>query len=275
MAGRTEALWRRIAIPAFLFAVALGPAMANAQERVVVFAAASMQTALDAVAEAWGEATGNEAVISYAATSALARQIEQGAPADLFISADLDWMAYLAERDLIDLATRTELLGNRLVLVAPVGTLAPVTITPALDLVGLLGDGRLAVADTDAVPAGRYARAALETLGLWDSVASRLAPAENVRAALAFVSRGETPLGIVYATDDVADPAVEAIGVFPEGSHPPIVYPAALVAGSDNPAAAELLDWLRSPPAQCLFEGEGFTLFAADGSLAAPVDCAG
>lgn len=256
------------------FAVASAASQTAAQEtRVTVFAAASMQTALDAVAAAWRAEEGGEAVVSYAASSALARQIEQGAPADIFISADGDWMAYVAQRGLIRADTTTNLLGNRIVLVAPSGTMQPIEINPQLDLAGLLGGGRLAVADTAAVPAGRYARAALESLGLWVSVAGRLAEAENVRAALAFVSRGEAPLGIVYATDDVADPGVEAVGVFPEETHPPIIYPAAILAGSDNPAAAAFLAFLRSPTAQCIFEAQGFTVFATDGAPAPPVPC--
>ncbi|MGV8840279.1 MAG: molybdate ABC transporter substrate-binding protein [Bauldia sp.] len=257
------------------FTIAAAPAVATvpaAAEPVTVFAASSLQTALDAIAVAWQAEGGGQAVVSYAASSALARQIEQGAPAQVFMSADLDWMNYLAERNLIDPATRTELLRNRLVLVAPVGA-APVEISPALDLVVLLGDGRLAVADTAAVPAGRYARAALETLGLWAGVEGRLAEAENVRAALALVSRGEAPLGIVYATDDNADTTVAAIGIFPEETHPPIVYPAAVLAGNANPDAIAFLEYLRSVTAQCVFLAQGFTVLAPDGTVAPAVAC--
>ncbi len=280
MPGGTVRFSRRWTIAATLasgLAVAAGAAPPAAAEemRVTVFAAASMQTALDAVVAAWHEQEGGDAVVSYAASSALTRQIEQGAPADIFISADLDWMAYLANHSLIRANTTTNLLGNRLVLVAPNGTAQAVEVTPELDLVGMLEGGRLAVADTAAVPAGRYAKAALQSLGLWDSVADHLAEAENVRAALAFVSRGEAPLGIVYATDDVADPAVEAIGIFPDDTHPPIIYPATILAGSDNPAADAFLAFLRSPTAQCIFEAQGFTVFAADGSPAPPVPCDG
>lgn len=258
-------------VVALAAATPLHSQIARAQERTVVFAAASMQTALDAVVVAWESETGGDVVVSYAASSALARQIEQGAPADIFISADIDWMDYLAERALIDTETRIDLLANRLVLIAPAGEAEPVEITAELDLDGLLRDGRLAVADTNAVPAGRYARAALESLGLWEAVGDRLAPAANVRAALAFVSRGETPLGIVYATDDFADPNVEAIGIFPADSHPPIVYPAAIVAGSSGVDAEAFLAWLRSTAARCIFAAEGFTLLAVDGSP--PADC--
>ncbi|MCW5697687.1 MAG: molybdate ABC transporter substrate-binding protein [Bauldia sp.] len=252
--------------------VAVGAPAVAQDNQVVVFAAASLQTALDAIGEEWTAETGNIAVISYAGSSALARQIEERAPAEIFMSADLNWMDYLAERDLIVADTRTNLLGNRIVLVAPVDSTVTVEIGPDLDLAGLLGaDGRLAVADTDAVPAGVYAKAALESLGLWDDVAGRLAQTENVRAALALVSIGEAPYGIVYATDDNADPAVKALGVFPEDSHPPIVYPAAVTAeGADNPLAAAFLGYLRSVAALCIFVGEGFTVFAEDGSVAAP-----
>ena len=237
------------------------------QERTVtIFAAASLQTALDRVVAAWRTEAGGGAVVSYAATSALARQIERGAPADLFISADLDWMAYLEEGGLIDGNSRTDLLGNRIVLVAPTGAAHPAEITPELDLAALLGGGRLAVADTEAVPAGRYARAALEALGLWDGIADRLAPAENVRAALALVSRGEAPLGIVYATDDVADATVEAIGVFPAETYPTIIYSAAILAGNANPCSEAFLEYLRSSAAACIFQTQGFTVFASDGA---------
>lgn len=259
-----------LAILALLAASPSTPA--SASETVTVFAAASMQSALDAAIEAWTAETGNEAVISYAATSALARQIEQGAPADIFLSADLDWMDYLEAQGLIAESTRTNLLGNRLVLVAPTATAAALDLTADLDMAGLLGDGRLAIADTNAVPAGRYAREALESLGLWDEVADRLAPTENVRVALAFVSRGETPFGIVYATDAIADPNVEAVGQFPAWSHPPIIYPTAIVAGTGNPTAEALLAWLHAPVAQCIFAAQGFVLIATEGRDV-PLDC--
>ena len=269
--GRQPLLAALSAVLACWLAVTAG---AEAEERpVTIFAAASLQTALDEIVLAWRQETGGQAVVSYAASSVLARQVEQGAPADLFISADLEWMDYLSERGSVDAATRTDILANRLVLVAAVGTAEPVEITPALDLAAMLGDGRLAIAETEAVPAGRYARAALETLGLWAAVADRLAPAENVRAALAFVSRGETPLGIVYATDAAADPSVEVVGMFPAESHPPIVYPAALTAEANDNAAA-FLAYLRSETAVCTFIGEGFGVMAADGmAMHRPASC--
>jgi molybdate transport system substrate-binding protein len=247
------------------------PTLAQGGE-VTIFAAASLQTALDAIGAAWNAETGNTAILSYAGSSALARQIEEGAPAEIVMSADLTWMDYLAEHDLVVADTRINLLGNRLVLVAPVESTITVEIGPDLDLAGLLGEGgRLAVADTAAVPAGVYAKAALESLGLWESVAGRLAETENVRAALALVSTGEAPFGIVYATDDNADPTVKPLGEFPEDSHPPIIYPAAVTTeGVDNALAGEFLSYLRSVTALCIFAGQGFTIFAEDGSVAAP-----
>jgi molybdate transport system substrate-binding protein len=238
--------------------IALSPA-AHADE-VVVFAAASLRNALDVVTTAWTEGTGKTAVVSYAASSALARQIEAGAPADIFVSADLDWMDYLAAAGLIDPASRRSLLGNRLVLVASGGGAASVAIGPGVDLAGALDGGRLAIADPAAVPAGRYAKAALQGLGLWDGVADQLAPTENVRAALALVATGEAPLGIVYATDAVAEPGVTVVGSFPPDSHPPIIYPVARIAASDNPAARDLLGFLVTDAARAAFEAQGFTV---------------
>ncbi|WP_224007662.1 molybdate ABC transporter substrate-binding protein [Aureimonas sp. SA4125] len=247
---------------AAVLALCLGqPARALAEP--VVFAAASMKTALDEVAGAWRRETGKTVAISYAASSALARQIEAGAPADLFISADQDWMDYLAERKLIEPATRTDLLGNSIVLVAPKGSGADVAITNGFPLATLLGDGRLAMANVDAVPAGRYGKAALDTLGVWESVKDRLAQAENVRAALVLVARGETPLGIVYATDAAAEAGVSVVGVFPENAHEPIVYPVALTAEAADPDAAAFLAFLQGGTARALFEEQGFTVLAA------------
>lgn len=237
---------------------------ARAQEPVTVFAAASLKNALDAINAAWSQEAGKEATISYAGSSALAKQIEEGAPADLFISADLDWMAYLSERDLIDTASERRLLGNRIVLVAPAGSTVELSIAPGFDLAGALGDGRLAMANVDAVPAGRYGKAALESLGVWDGVADKVAQAENVRAALQLVALGEAPLGIVYQTDATAEPGVRVVGSFPEDSHDQIVYPAALTATSANPAAAAFLDYLQGDAARAIFEGQGFTVVAGD-----------
>ncbi len=237
---------------------------ARAQEPVTVFGAASLKTALDAISESWSQEEGRQATVSYAGSSALARQIEEGAPADLFISADLDWMAYLAERNLVDSASERRLLGNRIVLVAPADSSVDLSIAPGFDLAGALGDGRLAMANIDAVPAGRYGKAALETLGVWDGVADKVAQAENVRAPLQFVALGEAPLGIVYQTDATVEPGVRVVGTFPEDSHEPIIYPAALTAASANPDAAAFLDYLQGDAARAIFEEQGFTVLAGD-----------
>ncbi len=231
-----------------------------AQEKVTVFAAASLKTALDGVNAAWTASAGKQATISYAASSALAKQIEDGAPADIFISADLDWMAYLSDKSLSKKDTETKLLGNRIVLIAPADSSLATHIAPNFDLTGLLGDGRLAMANVDAVPAGKYGKAALEKLGVWASVEGKVAQAENARAALALVSTGEAPLGIVYQTDAAADPKVKILAVFPEDSHPPIVYPVAVTAEAKSPDAAAFLKFLQSAEARRLFEAQGFTV---------------
>jgi len=248
---------RHLALVASLALAAL-PLRAAAEE-VSVFAAASLTGALDAVAAAWAAGSGHRAVISYGGSSTLARQIQQGAPADIFISASAEWMEALEASGDVQPDTRREVLGNRLVLIAH-GDAAPVTLDESLDLAGMLGEGRLAMALVDAVPAGVYGRAALTSLGLWDSVAPQVAQADNVRAALAFVAQGEAPLGIVYATDAAAEPAVSVIGTFPETSHPPITYPAAITAEATSPVAAEFLDYLGSEPARALWEAAGFSV---------------
>lgn len=243
-------------------AVGLMGAPTVAQSRApVVFAAASLKDALNDVNAQWRKDTGKTAVISYASSATLAKQIAQAAPADVFISADLADMDYLDERGLIKAGTRSNVLGNRLVLVAEKNSpVPPTTIAPGLDLAKLLGSGRLAMGDVMSVPAGKYGKAALESLGVWASVKSRIAQAENVRVALVLVSRGEAPLGIVYATDAAADPSIKVVGVFPENSHPPIVYPAALTAASRSSDAASFLAYLESPKAKPLFERQGFTV---------------
>jgi molybdate transport system substrate-binding protein len=228
----------------------------------VVFAAASLKNALDAVNAAWAADSGKSATLSYAASSALAKQIESGAPADVFISADLAWMEYLADEKLIRDDTRADLLGNTLVLVAPKESDAAATIEKGFPLSDLLGDGRLSMANVDSVPAGKYGKAALQWLGVWDGVKDRLAQAENVRAALLLVSRGETPLGIVYATDAASDPGVKVIATFPEESHDPIVYPVAITAASQSTDAAAFVAYLKTDTAKALFEQQGFTIFA-------------
>ena len=233
---------------------------ASAAEKVTVFAAASLKNALDAANAAWSQESGNETAVSYAASSALAKQIEAAAPADLFISADLAWMDYVAEKKLIKGDTRSNLLGNRIVLVAPKDKADPVEIKEGFDLSALVGDGKLAMGAVDSVPAGKYGKAALEKLGAWAGVEGKVAGAESVRAALALVSRGEAPYGIVYQTDAAADPEVAIVGTFPEDSHPPIIYPVAILSESASPAAAAYLDFLKSDKAAPFFTEQGFTV---------------
>jgi molybdate transport system substrate-binding protein len=260
--GRRHWLVRGLAAAVVL---TLGPPLAPAQAKggdVVVFAAASLKNALDAINAQWHKETGKKATISYAASSALAKQIEQGAPAQLFISADLDWMDYVAQRNLIKPGTRSNLLGNRIVLIAHKDGAQSIEIAAGFDLAKLLGDGRLSMANVEAVPAGKYGKAALEQLGVWTSVSSKIAQAENVRAALLLVSRGEAPAGIVYQTDAAADPNVKIIGTFPESTHPPIIYPIALTATASHPDAAALLTYLKSARAKSVFEAQGFTMLS-------------
>jgi molybdate transport system substrate-binding protein len=226
---------------------------------MLVFAAASLKTALDAIAADWQAGIGGRVTISYAASSTLAKQIENGAPAGLFISADQDWMDYLQNRKLIDPKTRIDLLGNSLVLIAPADSAATVTLTPGFPLAAMLGDGHLAMADPDAVPAGRYGKAALSALGAWPQVAGHIAAAENVRAALLLVARGEAPLGIVYRTDAAAESAVKIVAIFPPDSHPRIVYPMALTL-APSPEAPAFAAYLRGPAARRVFEAQGFTV---------------
>jgi molybdate transport system substrate-binding protein len=247
---------------AALLALPVAPAAAQSSD-IVIFAAASLKNALDEINAQWRQETGRKAVISYAASSALARQIEQGAPADLFISADLDWMDYLQQKNLIKPETRANLLGNKIVLIAPKTSTAALKIAPGINLAGLLGTGRLAMADVNAVPAGKYGKASLEALGLWASVQDRVAQSENVRAALLLVSRGEAPLGIVYQTDAAADANVRIVDAFPENTHPPVVYPLALTAASRRGDAGALAAYLKSPRAKPLFEKQGFTVIEA------------
>jgi len=242
-----------------LLVLAGAPLPAVAQESITVFAAASLKNALDDADAAFAKATGVKVVASYEASSALARQIEAGAPADAFISADLRWMDYVAGKNLIKADTRVNLLGNRLVLIAPTDSkLDHVAIGRDFDIAKLAGDGRIAVADVKAVPAGLYTKAALEKLGAWAAAEPKLAMAENVRATLAFVARGETPLGIVYETDAKIEPKVKVVGVFPEDSYPPVTYPVAATATS-KPAAVRYVQFLRGSAAKAIFEKYGFS----------------
>lgn len=228
-----------------------------AAESLTVFAAASLKEALDAGVRAYRTRTGDRIAVSYAASSALAKQIEAGAPADLFISADLDWMDYLEQRGLVRAATRRNLLRNRLVLIAPAASQVSVTVAPGFPIARLLGGGRLAMADPGSVPAGKYGKAALTALGVWKDVEAKVAAAENVRAALLLVSRAEAPLGVVYRTDAAAEPRVKIVGTFPENTHPPIVYPVAATA-LGKAAAGAFEDWLGGPEARGIFEKHGF-----------------
>lgn len=229
---------------------------------LVIFAAASLKNALDGAAQAWSQSAGKPGPkISYAASNTLAKQIEQGAPADLFFSADTDWMSYLEQKKLIRGGSRVDLLGNRMVLIAPRSSSVSLTLAPGVDLAAALGkDGRIALGNIDAVPAGKYGKAALEHLGAWTGIKTRLAQAESVRAALALVARGEAPLGIVYATDAAAEPGVRIVATFPVESHPPIIYPLAILRESTHPDAPGLLGFLRGVEAKALFEAQGFFL---------------
>src|SRR5882757_5910422 len=253
-------LRRAFSLSTLAFVVALAALPARAQNAALTaFAAASMKNAVDDINAAFTKATGIKAVSSYAASSALAKQIESGAPADLFASADLEWMDYVAGKKLIKDDTRVNLLGNRLVLIAPKDSkINSVTIGPGFDLARLAGDGRIATGDVRAVPVGKYAKAALEKLGAWAAAQRKFAMAENVRAALTLVARGEAPLGIVYETDAKIEPGVKIIGRFPADSHPPIIYPVA----ATTTAKAETVDYLaflRSSPAKVILEKYGFT----------------
>lgn len=241
------------------FLASSGWAAESVPPGLTVFAAASMKESLDAVSADWTRRSGQKVVISYAASSALARQIEQGAPADLFVSADEEWMDYLQERKQIDAASRFLLVGNSLVLIAPAGSkLKALKLDRPGELLAALGDGRLACAETASVPAGRYAKQSLEKLGLWTSVSNRLAQGENVRSAMAFVARGEAPLGIVYATDAMAEPKVRVIARFPESSHDPILYPVARISTSESAKSAKFLAFLRGTQARAIFRRAGF-----------------
>lgn len=251
-------MWIRFIASLALISALAAPAAA--QETITVFAAASLKNALDDADAAFTKATGIKVTASYEASSALAKQIEQGAPADVFISADLAWMDYADQHKLIKPETRFNLLGNRLVLIAPKeSTLDNVAIGQGFDLAKLAGDGRIAVADVAAVPAGKYAKAALEKLGAWATAEPKLAQAVNVRATLALVARNETPVGIVYETDAKIDPKVKVVGIFPDGSYPPVTYPVAAIADSKNGNAARYLAFLRGNAAKAIFEKYGFS----------------
>ncbi|MDO9370501.1 MAG: molybdate ABC transporter substrate-binding protein [Sphingopyxis sp.] len=243
-----------------LLAASLLAPIATAQDRgPVVLAAASLQESLTEAANAWAAKGHAKPVLSFAASSALARQVIAGAPADLFLSADEEWMDAIVKAGLLRPGTRTTLLGNRLVLIAPAASKVRLTPAHGFALAKALGTGRLALADPDAVPAGKYAKAALTNLGVWSSVAAKVAPAENVRAAMALVERGTAPLGIVYATDARASRAVRIVGTFPSSSHPPIRYPVAVLKVSRHQDAAAFRTFLLSKQGRAIFARHGFS----------------
>ena len=246
-------------------AAAVEPAAGNAPDAaaptLLVFAAASLADALGEINTAFTAQTGVPVKASFAASSVLAKQIEAGAPADVFFSADREWMDYLGQRGLLKPGSRRDVLGNALVLIAPAASPVHLKIAPGFDLAGALHGGRLATGDPDSVPAGLYARAALTKLGVWERVADRLARAENVRAALEYVARGETPLGIVYRTDALAEKNVRIVDVFPADTHPPITYPLALTAQA-RPASERFASFVGGDAARQIFLRRGFVVLA-------------
>jgi molybdate transport system substrate-binding protein len=253
--------WLKCALGSFVLATYLAAASPVAiAADVTVFAAASLKEAMDTQAKQFEASTGNKVIVSYGASNTLAKQIEAGAPADIFISADLEWMDYLDQRHLIAPNARFDLLHNTLVLIAPSSSNSSLKIGPDFALAAALGTEKLAMANPDSVPAGKYGKSALEKLGVWASVEKQVARAENVRAALALVSRGEARFGIVYKTDALADKGVKIVDTFPPDSHPPIIYPAAVLVSSKSTAARPLLDYLRSTQARSVWESYGFGL---------------
>lgn len=235
-----------------------GTIAAAEPDSVLVFAAASTTNAVTEIGDLFAARKMGGITHSFASSSTLAKQIENGAPADVYISANKEWMDYLEEKKLVAPAARFDLLSNRIVLIAPVNSRAAIEIRPRFDLAGLLGDGHLAMGDPAHVPAGMYGKAALEKLGVWDRVKGKVARAKDVRAALALVERGEAPLGVVYATDAAITEKVRVVAEFPQDSYPPIVYPAAILAGRETAAAKSFFDFLKTPAAKAIFEKYGF-----------------
>jgi molybdate transport system substrate-binding protein len=242
----------------FLAVFALAAALPAQADAVMVFAAASLREALDAQARSFEAASGHRVAISYAASNALARQIEAGAPAELFISADLDWVDYVEQRSLVVPGSRANLLRNELVLIAPAKSAKALKIGPGFALAAAIGDGKLAMANPDAVPAGKYGKASLTALGVWDSVEPKVARAENVRAALALVARGEAPFGIVYRTDALAEKDVRIVDTFPAATHPAIVYPLVVLKAAKGQPARDFARFLAAPEARATWERFGF-----------------
>jgi molybdate transport system substrate-binding protein len=252
-------MFTRFMILATAFTFMMSTSSSSA-DKLNVFAASSLKNAIDAVSASWKADTDMETTLTYAASNALAKQIEAGAPADVFVSADLTWMKYLTDKNLIAKGSEVQLLGNEIVLVAPKDSKINLKIENGFNLADAVGDGKLALANVDSVPAGKYGKAALEKLGVWASVEGKVAQSENVRAALKLVDLGEAPLGIVYATDAKADTAVKVVDMFPVDSHAPIIYPAGIVAASKNSNAAEFLKYLQTDKAKAIFEAQGFVV---------------
>ncbi len=240
-----------------ILACSAGSAVA---QDVTVFAAASLTDAFEQVGKAYRDKGGSPVKFSFAASSTLAKQIESGAAADIFASADEQWMDYLAQRNLIEAATRQSRLGNTLVLITPPDQKRIVDIKPGFDLAGMIGNGRLATGDPAHVPVGRYAQEALTKLGVWDAIEPRLARTDNVRAALLLVERGEVPFGIVYGTDAKASGKVNVAGTFPDGTHIPVTYPIAIVAKRDRPEVRRFFDFLSGPEAKEIYRAAGFSV---------------
>ena len=256
-------LWAGLFALATVFALGVAePAMAKSKSGAPlrVFAASSLTDAMNELGDIYATQGHPKPVFNYASSSVLARQIEQGAQADFFISADEPWMDYVGERKLIDVATRKSYLSNKLVLVAPVGKPLNITIGPNMDLFGALNGGKLAMGDPDSVPAGKYGKAALQALGVWSSVEGSVVRAENVRAALKFVDTGNAAAGVVYLTDQMADKNVQLVGIFPEVSHPKISYPMAVVKGGQTSDAKAFEKFLQGAEARAVFTRFGFIL---------------
>ncbi|PWC34415.1 molybdenum ABC transporter substrate-binding protein [Azospirillum sp. TSO35-2] len=258
MGVRGQGVARAVSVLVVGLGLTLAVTPAAMAQDPLVLAAASTKNAVEKLAAQFKAKTGASITASFAASSALAKQIENGAPADIFISADLDWMDYLQTRNLIKPGSRVNLLGNDLVVVAPKGSSLKPDLSKGGRLAEQLGDGRLATGDPSNVPVGKYARKALESLGQWQAVEPKLARADSVRAALVLVSRGEAPLGIVYRTDAAIDPGVEVVATFPPDSYPPVVYPAALTATSTSGPAAAFLDYIKSPDGMAVWKEFGF-----------------
>jgi molybdate transport system substrate-binding protein len=254
--------WLKRTVPFILLLLLPLAAQAQAGNAITVLAAASLTNVMQTIGANYQAASGKRVVFSFAASMTLAKQIQASAGADMFISADTESMDYLDQKNLIVKSTRTNLLGNSLVLIAPAESRLVLTIAPGFKLADALKGGRLALAGPDTVPAGRYGKAALQSLGVWDSVKDRLAQGEDVRATLAYVARGEAPLGIVYATDARIEPKVRVVGIFPENSHEPIVYPAALTKDA-KPDAGLFLAYLRTRDARAVLEKAGFTVLSS------------